>query len=357
MVVFLVRYLKKPLPIALVSVLTAYLCCQPPNWLGIAAHYYWDHHLAFLLGDSLGILIMLYLIKKFIAASVNQVMSYSRKLLYLFGSFPLIYYVFDYTTTIYTEFLYSGARIVVEFFPSVISMFYIVFVMVYYNEMQERNKLELDNAMLASQSERAKNEIYSLQQVQKQTAVYRHDMRHHLSLLYGFLESGESKAAMEYIRKTQNDIDRIVPVRHCENNIINLILSAFAAKANQRGVTLAVDAVLPDALPFSDTEICTLLSNGLENAIEAAAKETDSNPGAVRLNCRIHKNNLLILIENTFSGKIEMKNGLPQTHKEGHGYGTKSIAMLSEKYGGYHSFAVKEGLFILKIVLPMEGSG
>ena len=178
-------------------------------------------------------------------------------------------------------------------------------------------------------------------------------------------DEGDDEAAMEYIRQTQIDIDGIVPVRYCENNTINLILSAFVKKANQRGVTLDIDVVLPDVLVISDTEICTLLSNGLENAVEAAAKKPDSapgsdpvsNPGSVRLNCRIHKGNLLILIENTFHGKIEMKNGLPQTNKEGHGFGTKSIAMLAEKYKGYHSFTAKEGLFILKIVLPMEAAG
>lgn len=353
-VMFIIRYLKKSLPIALVSVLTAYLCCQPPNWLGLAMQVFFSNTVAFFIGYSLGLIIMLYLIKRYIASPVNQVMSYSRWTLFLFGSFPLIYYLFDYSTTIYTGFLYSGAKIVVEFFPSVLSMFYIIFIIVYNNEVQKLNNLKLDNAILDAQSERAKSEIYALQQVQNQTAVYRHDMRHHLSLLFGFLENGEVMAAMEYIRQTQIDIDSIVPVRYCENNTINLIFSAFVTKANQRGVSLSIDAALPDILPFSDTGLCTLLSNGLENAIDSAAKNSDSNPGTVRLNCRVHKGNLLILIENTFHGQIEMKNGIPQTNKEGHGFGTKSIVMLVDRYKGYYSFSSSEGIFTLKIVLPTQ---
>lgn len=353
-VMFIILYLKKSLPIAIVSVLTAYLCCQPPNWLGLAMQVLFSNTVAFFIGYSLGLLIMLYLIKRYIAFPVNQVMSYSRWTLFLFGSFPLIYYLFDYSTTIYTGFLYSGAKIVVEFFPSVLSMFYIIFIIVYNNEMQKLNNLMLDNAILDAQSERAKNEIYALQQVQNQTSVYRHDMRHHLSLLFGFLENGKVVAAMEYIRQTQIDIDSIVPVRYCENNTINLILSAFVAKANQRGVSLSIDAALPNILPFSDTELCTLLSNGLENAIDSAAKNSDSNPGTVRLNCRMHKGNLLILIENTFHDKIEMKNGIPQTNKEGHGFGTKSIVMLVDRHKGYYSFSSSEGIFTLKIVLPTQ---
>ena len=353
-VMFIIRYLKKSLPIAIVSVLTAYLCCQPPNWLGLAMQVFFSNTVAFFIGYSLGLIIMLYLIKRYIASPVNQVMSYSRWTLLLFGSFPLVYYLFDYSTTIYTEFLYSGAKVVVEFFPSVLSMFYIIFIIVYNNEVQKLNNLKLDNAILDAQSERAKSEIYALQQVQNQTAVYRHDMRHHLSLLFGFIENGEVVAAMEYIRQTQIDIDSIVPVRYCENNTINLIFSAFVTKANQRGVSLSIDAVLPDILPFSDTGLCTLLSNGLENAIDSAAKNSDSNTGTVRLNCRVHKGNLLILIENTLYDQIDMKNGIPQTNKEGHGFGTKSIVMLVDRYKGYYSFSSSEGIFTLKIVLPTQ---
>ena len=356
-VVFIERYLKRPRSIAIVSVLTAYLCCQPPNWFGMAMHFFRDSTVAFYIGDSIGLFIMLYLIKKYAASSVNQVMSYSRRALYLFGSFPLIYYVFDYSTTIYTEFLYTGSKIVVEFFPSVISMFYIVFIIIYSNEMQRRNKLELDNLMLEAKSAHAVNEIIALQQVQNQTAFYRHDMRHHLALLYSFLEAEDSGKAMEYIRQAQSDIDGIVPARYCENATVNLILSAFATKAEQKGVTLDIKAVVPESLPFPDTELCTLLANGLENAVTAAASESDSDgesrPPVVRANCRINKGNLLILIENTFHGQVEIENGLPHTHKEGHGFGVKSIAMLVDRHKGYYSFSANEGLFTLKIVLPM----
>lgn len=353
-VIFIVLYLKRPLSIAIVSVLTAYLCCQPPNWLGVALLFFWDRKEVFFLANSVGLLIMLYLIRRYVAPSVSQVMASSRQSLILFGSFPFMYYLFDYATTVYTEFLYSGATMVVEFFPSVLSMFYIIFIMVYYNEMQKRSQLELDNAMLATQSERAMNEIFALQQVQTQTAIYRHDMRHHLSLLYGLIEAGDTEQAQTYIKQAQNNIDEITPIRYCENNTINLILSYFAAKAKQQDIAFEIDTELPDRLGIPDTEICTLLSNGLQNAIEAASLEPHENQVSVRLNCRIHKGNLLVLIENTFHGRVEMKNGLPQTDEEGHGFGVKSIAMIANKYKGYYSFSADEELFTLKVVLPLE---
>lgn len=356
-ILFIVLYLKRPLPIAVVSVLTSYLCCQPPNWLGLALQYIWDSTVAFHLGYSVGLMIMLYLIKKYVAASVHQVMSYSSRSLAIFGSFPLIYYVFDYTTTIYTGFLYSGAKVIVEFFPSVISMFYIVFIIIYNSEMQRRCRLEMDNLMLETRSESATHEITALQQVQKQTAIYRHDMRHHLSLIHNFLEEGDSQEAMTYIQQTQREIDKIVPQRYCENNTVNSIFSAFANKAKQNKVEIMIEAIVPKKLPIPDTEICTLLANGLENAISAAASSRKTGGRAlaprVRATCHIHKDNLLILLENTIEGNVEMKDGLPYTHKEGHGYGVKSIQMLVDRHQGYYSFSAEEGLFTLQIVLPL----
>lgn len=351
--VFIVLYLKRPLSVTIVSVLTAYLCCQPPNWLGIALQFFLGSKEIFFLANSAGLLIMLYLIRRYVAPSVSQVMAYSRQSHILLGSFTFMYYLFDYTTTVYTEFLYSGVTMVVEFFPSVLSMFYIIFIMVYYNEMQKRSQLEIDNAMLATQSKRAMNEIFALQQVQTQTAIYRHDMRHHLSLINGFIEAGNAEQAQAYIKQSQDNIDGITPIRYCENNTINLILSYFATKSKQQEISLEIDTVLPDCLSIPDTEICTLLSNGLQNAIEAASLEPRGNPGSVRLNCRIHKGNLLVLIENTFNGEVEIKNGLPQTDEEGHGFGVKSIAMIADKYKGYYSFSPGEELFTLKVVLPL----
>ena len=207
--------------------------------------------------------------------------------------------------------------------------------------------------MLAAQSERAKAEICALQQVQHQTAIYRHDMRHHLSLLCGYLAEGNAAKASEYIRQTQADINKIVPVKYCENIAANLILSSFAGKAAKQGVTLSVEANIPAALPLSDTELCALLSNGLENAVCAAAQASKSGQAVVRFNCQPHKDKLLIYISNPYRGTISMHDGLPASDRAGHGFGVKSIKLIVEKYAGYCSFEAENGLFTLKVVLPL----
>jgi len=178
-------------------------------------------------------------------------------------------------------------------------------------------------------------------------------MRHHLALIGSYLNGGETEKARNYIRLVEYDIEAITPKRYCENNAVNLILSYFDIKAKNNGVQFSVDAQLSHDISIPDTELCTLLSNGLENAIKASSKVIDENFRKVKIYCHIHKNNLLIYIENSFSGDVTMENGFPHSIQEGHGFGTKSMAMIAEKYNGYCSFEITGEIFMLRIVLPL----
>jgi two-component system sensor histidine kinase AgrC len=351
----LVLRFKRPWGIALVSILTAYFCCQLPRWVGTLSLYLFSTPLAYDLGYLLSLAPLFYLLRRYFAKAAYQAMTFSRGSLLLFGGLPLFYYVFDYATTVYTDALYTGVRMVIEFLPAAMALFYVAFVAAYHHEVQRRSRLEMDNAILTAQSERAKNEIFALQQVQQQTSVYRHDMRHHLTLLSGYLEVGEIDKAREYIRQAQTDIDSIVPVRYCENNAVNLILSSFAAKARQQDVAFSAEVNIPANLSLSDTELCALLSNGLDNAINAAAQVDEDAERTVRINCQPYKDKLLIYISNPYRGSVKMRDGLPQSSRPQHGYGAKSIRMIAEKHSGYCAFEAEEGLFTLKVVLPLSG--
>jgi len=348
----LVARLKRRWGIALVSVLTAYFCCQLPRWIGTLTLYIFGTSLAYEVGYVLSLAPLLYVLRRYFVRAAYQAMTFSRRSLLLFGGLPLFYYAFDYATTVYTDALYTGVRMVIEFLPAAMALFYVVFVAAYHQEIQRRLQLETDNAILTAQSERAKNEISALQQVQQQTSVYRHDMRHHLSFLGSYLEVGEIDKAREYIRQAQTDIDSIVPVRYCENNAVNLILSSFAAKARQQDVAFSAEVNIPADLHLSDTELCAMLSNGLDNAISAAAQAEDAQR-TVRINCQPHKDKLLLYISNPYCGTVRMRDGLPQSSRPQHGYGAKSIRMIAEKHNGYCAFETGEGLFTLKVVLPL----
>jgi two-component system sensor histidine kinase AgrC len=183
-------------------------------------------------------------------------MEKSAKSCVFLGAVPLFYYLFDYITTIYTDLLYRGVSGTVQFMPSVFSIFYFVFIILYYVEMQKQVLAHRERDMLAAQLHGAHSELASLRQMQNIAAAYRHDMRHHFAILQGMASEGNIEKLKTYLKVAQSDIDAITPTRFCENETVNLILSTFYTKAKNSGVTMTVDAKLPSSIPLSDTELC-----------------------------------------------------------------------------------------------------
>ena len=138
-----------------------------------------------------------------------------------------------------------------------------------YRNLSEKHEIEAEQAALTQRLASSEERIAMLNESEVQTAVYQHDMRHHLNAIDGFLAAGKPQQAEEYIRKVRSDIERITPKRYCDNELVNLLCSSFAGKAQRMGVRLEVDAKLPRELSVSDTELCAVLSNALENALRA----------------------------------------------------------------------------------------
>ena len=116
-----------------------------------------------------------------VAASMRE---YEGALL-LFGSLPVTYYIFDYATTVYSNALYSNVLIISEFLPTVLVTFYVLFLPAFHLQSQQRTDAEMQRSMLEAELEQSQSEMDSLHRLETQTAVYQHDMRHHLNMRDG----------------------------------------------------------------------------------------------------------------------------------------------------------------------------
>ena len=346
--IFIALYLKRTWLIALTSMFVSFLCCQPPRWMGTVVGEVFHSATMDHVGYIATTFLMYWLLQKYVVKSVRHLMERSVKSCLLFAAMPTFYYLFDYAAIVYTDFMYSGSRVAIQFMPFVTSAFYFVFVLLYYSETQKQAGIQRERDMLDTQFRQAQTEFTSLRQMQQNAAAYRHDMRHHFALLQGLASKGQMEEIKEYLRTAQSDIDAITPIRFCENQTVNLILSAFATKAKQSGVQLTIDAKLPDLLPFSDTELCSLLSNALENAIQASEHIPDSNKRIIQLRVYSKNNKLCIDIRNSYQLEPIFHKGMPVSKEQGHGFGTKSMVYIVEKHGGIYQFSVKDGWFIFQ---------
>ena len=129
-----------------------------------------------------------------------------------------------------------------------------------------------------------------------------------------------------------------------------MILSSYENVMKENQIDFKTSICIPEQLPVSDVDLTSILSNALENAIHAVLPlETENRH--ITLHLRTDDGKLLISLKNTFAEKPVLTDGIPNSSKEGHGYGTQSIRYVTEKLKGNCQFSVKDGWFILRIVL------
>lgn len=338
----------------LFMILSALVFTAPTVVISNLVRTFWvDTRLALFISNVAAYAAVLALTQFVFRRGFNYLLRYADSRLFaLFSLVPLLYYVYLFAL-IAVNFLQptSLGWILVRDLPT-LQVFLFYFLLLHnYKTLSEKRELETTQAALSQKLTAAEAQVSYLNRTQAQTAVYQHDMRHHLTLLNTLLETGQASQAQEYIRKVQADIAAITPKRWCENETVNLLCSAFAEKAKKEQVRLQIDVKLPQTLPVSDTELCSLLSNGLENALRTAAHNQEPYR-RVSLYCALRLNKLLIEIKNPCFTPVPMRDGLPLTDREGHGYGCRSMRSIAQKNGGICTFTAENSEFSVQIMLP-----
>ena len=339
---------------SLIAVLTAYLCCQLRRWAALLVIALFPTG-GTALQDATELVVTLPLLLAlvhWIAPSVRALSHSSLKLQLQFGVIPLLSYVFDYFTRIYTDLLSSGNQAAVEFMPFVCSLAYLAFVLQTTQEQKRRSQLEQTQNSLNLQVAQAVREIDALRESQRKASTYRHDLRHHLQYISACIENGRGEQEQEYIQSICSEIEASKVTTYCENEAANLIFSSFAGRAESCGVPLNIQAHIPQLISVAETDLCVLLSNALENALRACRRmKAENGPAYIEVTAREKNGHLFLQFVNPCPEGIQFENGLPVTHAEGHGIGVRSICAIVEKYKGLSDFSVQDGRFILRVSL------
>lgn len=351
--ILLLRFLTGRLLWPVISVLTAYLCCQLRRWLALlaVAVFSGGAMLQSLVELALTLPLLLLLLR-FASPAVCRIMEHPAKSQCRFGAIPVLYYAFDYVTVVYMDLLTSGEPVVVEFMPFVCCGAYIGFLLYNSGEEDKYSRLRQIQKNLDLQLKQSVREIQSLRESQELARRYRHDLRHHLQYVSACIENGQAEQAQRYISDICQEIEAQKVKRYCENEAANLILSAFDARARKENVALLVQGTLPASIPLPDSDLCVLLSNALENALHACW-DTDAagRPRTIDVQFYERENKLFLQVTNPCTQPVHFEKGIPVSDRQGHGVGVQSICAIVQKYGGVCTFLVQDGRFILRLSL------
>lgn len=338
---------------SLSSVLTAYLCCQFRRWLALLFTFAFKNSDGLLQIVQIIITVpFLILLLKYVVASVREMIMRPAAEMWTFAIVPIVYYLFDYSTVVYTKLLYEGSYIVAEFMPTFSCLFFLIYVKQSTKQEKTRYRLEQEKNAFEMQAKQSVKEIDFLRKSQEQAAAHRHDLRHHMQYIASCIANNQNKQALEYINSVCKEIEAQKVIDYCQNETANLILTAYAQRFEKSGISCEIKFVLGRDIRISSVDMCIILANALENALnECKFLMTQNISTEISVNGYEKDNRIFIQISNTCRQNVLFNDGMPVTKAEGHGVGTKSICSVVNKYKGMCSFNTKGDMFILRVVI------
>lgn len=167
-----------------------------------------------------------------------------------------------------------------------------------------------------------------------QTRKFRHDIRSHLATMQILCQKGNYEGIKEYLDNINGIVDNMANSFSVGHEIIDAMLNQYAYQAEKESIEMQVSGRIPNNLNISTFDLCTIFSNLLQNAIEAASK---CKSGKIYVLCQHYKGNLLLTIQNDFEKKPESVGGRFKTSKldeQNHGFGMMNVKECVERNGG-----------------------
>lgn len=184
-----------------------------------------------------------------------------------------------------------------------------------------------------------------MQESREQVLVMRHDLRHNFRLIYMMLQEGKIDEAKNYIGNEEKWLGKTAVKNFCSQPLINAALSVYIGRAEKLGIKINHKINLPNRISIDERDFAILISNLLENAINASSRQPTSRK-KISIVIQSVNGQCVLEISNIYDEQISFdEKNYPQTSTEGHGLGMASIKIFSEKYNAYTDFSQEDGIF------------
>lgn len=205
--------------------------------------------------------------------------------------------------------------------------------------------------LVEMQEEQAKRHLEEVRVIHSEMRGYKHDFHHHLQALKGQLEAGEVERALAYIEQLDRSLQSVDTLLKTGNVTVDAILSARLAQARSEGISVDVQANLPDTLALTDVELSIVIGNLLDNAIEACRAAEGRK--FIRLSIRMKGGMMYFYLLNAAGAKQKKVGSLFRTGKSGaHGFGLHRAEAILKKHGGWVKYNSEDGAFTSEFLVP-----
>lgn len=186
---------------------------------------------------------------------------------------------------------------------------------------------------------------------------WRHDFHNHIQVIKAYIDLGQTEALAGYCQMLEADLAKVDQVLKTGNIMLDAILNSKLSLAKNHGIHVNCKAIVPKELGITDVDLCVLMGNLLDNAVEACLKEERKSaaPPFIRVYIGMKGRQLYICVTNTARGEVKKQGGhfLSTKNSPSHGFGLMRIDRICHQYGGYCNRNSEPGAFSTEILLPV----
>lgn len=268
------------------------------------------------------------------------------------GSIYIACYIF------YSDYKLYGSNIsIIQTIPYIIILIVNIIIFVLYERIFMEQELRRSNSIYEKQIESFRQNALIHRQISEEVRKIRHDIKYQIFYIQNALEKKKYNEAQEFLAElnylTKIKVDKYLDT---SNLIVDSLINYEYSLAKAVGIDFSANVEIGSELSIEDGDICLLLGNIIDNAIEASEKVDISNR-FIKLYMKEMKNTLTLVVQNSFINSLE-KDWMgryisSKKNKFYHGVGLSTIERIVNKYNGTFMIDTKEQIFTLKIMMFM----
>lgn len=210
----------------------------------------------------------------------------------------------------------------------------------------------IDKRIAGYQNELVKKHCEEVQSVYKTMRGWRHDYHNHIQTLLAL--NGDWEQTQAYLWKLNDDLTTVDTVIKTGNVMVDAILNSKLTLIKSKGIAVNARAAVPSEMSVSEVDLCTIIGNLLDNAMEAC-EELAEDERFIRVFVGVMKSQLYISVTNSCANSPKKSGGkYLSTKGEGRGFGLMRVDMIAKRCGGYVNRQNEDGMFATEVLIPLR---
>lgn len=219
----------------------------------------------------------------------------------------------------------------------------------------------VDKRIAAYQSDLITKHCDEVQNIYRQMRGWRHDYHNHIQTMKAYVALHQTKSLSEYLGKLDADLTQVDTVIKTGNIMVDAILNSKISLCISKYIHVNAKAIVPLSLNISEIDLCVIIGNLIDNAMEACLKQENPDDRFIRVYIGILKEQIYISVSNSVGGEVKKngktyistKNSRVSVNDPTHGFGLMRVDRIVGKYKGYVNRQNEEGVFATEVMLPL----